>query len=220
MENIDFALNIENANELKYINRVQLPEDVDFREATYEPHTIVLVNHKRNGSAVVWNLTTKCRRCNAEAMVRQILRAVVCSWQCYYEKRSEECVQISKNYGVGNEFVTKVLASNCAYVTDKNGHILETSCVVYESIDGGYLPFKKMFRLTKSMPVVQLMIGEGRDWADPEVAAHVGEWVRANFMHMKYVVKFNEKLAEISEEPEEVVQTGEVVNAPEEEVAA
>lgn len=202
----------KNLYEMEYIKKVSVSAE-DFFATQFEAHSIVLTNEDCTN---VWQILLKCRRATPQNVCKQILRALLESVLNQYNKRHEDCVMQSKNYGLGNEFKTKCLSTTRAYTTDKNGYILPNSAVTVEGLDGEYVPLKKVIRLTKSMPVYQLFVEEGKPWGHPELSKEVDAWLEAFKMNVTYMRKFDEKLGEIVEDnaTEVVIEEANLLAAP------
>lgn len=146
---------------------------------TLAPRSLVLVKTTKSG-VTAYNVTAKCRNYDALSVCKSLAKAVLAAKRLEYVKNCDEDAQISKRrvYNPINE----AMGAQYVVVTDSKGHIIRESELAVCGVDS----LRKQFSFTKSTPLYKLVVLEGREWSDPEVAAQLNHWCAATIKQWNF----------------------------------
>lgn len=162
------------------------------------PRSLVLVNVK---SGTAYNVAAKCRNTDKVSVTKALAKAVLAATLEKAKQNSTEAAVESKKK-VYDE-VPRALGGHRVYVTDKDGKLLEASGVFVpaESVDE-LVPLRKLFRFTKAMPIYQLVVEQGKDWADEAVVTALKWWCTATVEQLDYVQRLDEAIGNAADSNE------------------
>lgn len=154
------------------------------------PRSVVLVN---KSGTYAYNFNAKVRDFNdPKAVVKALLRTLVEVKRWELEQNTTEAAQHTKRWA-RSPFASGMSGTR-VWVADKNGKVVSQS--VFEAEEG--MTLRKLFVLTKSNPLYQLVVEQGKAWTTPEVVEALNQNVQRTLELNCSVKKLDEAIATAS----------------------
>lgn len=143
--------------------------------------SLVLFNDK----GVVYNIAAKVRNGDKYSMVRALAKAVLASMREANQLNATEAAQESKKRVVNK--ITPALSCYAIMLTDKNRNIVKDVVLSVRDRKSDSGKLRDVIRFTKSMPIYELVVERGLDWADERVKKALNAWTTATIEQLDYV---------------------------------
>ena len=158
-------------------SKFEIVNNVVMSESALMPRSIVVLNS--NGT--LYNIIAKVRNTDKVAVIKSLMKAVLSAKVEELKKNSTDAAKESKKKVYNT--VNKALSCTVVAITDKNGVIIPES--VLEVAQYGQR-LRDVVKLTKSMPVYQLVIERGLPFDNEEVARALTVYATAAFEQLDF----------------------------------
>lgn len=167
--------------------------------------SLVLVNAK---TGIAYNVAAKCRNTDKVSICKALAKAYLAAKLAKEAQNSTEAAVKSGKKASDN--VSSAFGCHRVYVTDKDGNLLEESCVMVNTgTDGELVPLRNVFRFTKSQEIYKLVVEQGKDWSDANVVEALKWWCTAAVEQLDYLKRLDEAIGKAADSNEKEAKAAE-----------
>lgn len=149
--------------------------------------SLVLVN-VTNGA--MYNVAAKCRNTDVLSVCKALAKAVLAAKRVELLKNSDADAKAAKRKKASQ--MSQALRGQYVAVVNNAGQIISDSILCVE----GGKALSTEFRFTASQPIYKLVVEQGREWSDPEVATALNHWCNAAIKQWHYAEEIDAAIGE------------------------
>lgn len=149
------------------------------------PRSLVLINTEKGA---VYSVAAKCRTSNPLALAKCLAKVLL-----IVEKERVATNSTAAALASGKKVASplnQAMSSDVIRLTDKDGKLIDGATLSLEGkvkLNGNRMTLRDVFRFTRTQEIYKLVVEQGKDWADENVARALTVWCEAAIEQMDWL---------------------------------